>query len=78
MGDVSSLLSLSLEEMVDAPGLLIKANDGVSGVGHYYTTLESFLRLLHVYIIILFGLLSVIFLLKPFGLYLIICSTSHD
>ena len=38
---------------MDAPGLLIKANDGVSGVGHYYTTLESFLCLLHVYIIIL-------------------------
>lgn len=58
---------------------VIKANDGVSGVGHYYTTLELFLFLLHVYIIIpFFGLLSVIFLLKPFGLYLLICSTSHD
>ena len=78
MGDVSSLLSLSLEEMVDAPGLLIKANDGVSGVGHYYTTLESFLFLLHVYIIIFFlVLLSVIFFfeaLRP----LLLCSTSHD
>ena len=76
MGDVSSLLSLSLEEMVDAPGLLIKANDGVSGVGHYYTTLESFLFLLHVYIIIFFlVLLSVIFFfeaLRP----LLLCSTS--